>query len=375
MYENVPPPQVTERSYEDHEYEFQPMMQPKHHGSSEHQKHLKNIDIISQNDIEDLAVVTERGAYHHQENNNNNIINSVPSRPDPGVFHEQIESQFDFKNDPLNPMNYNHYENEAVEEVDPPIYVPKTTYKYENDHQRELPMRAETLPDPAMMSYKSSENYADEPSNSNYYEYDPMDFVDHNNNNDRYSEEDNSIKKPDPLDSYESPLDHPEFPHLPPFGVRETEFGPLGFDDNELDRNDRMFHHPMNAVSDRRASSGRALVFAPEFGPTEGPPGRGTLALLEQNALNSAGRFSPEFGPTGASPPAGTPNVFDEFGLEFGPTGIDLHEENHQFTRVDAPDAYKTGHSRGNYIHNKQDIEEHNGPHHLQEVHFVPISQ
>ena len=112
MYENGPPPQVTERSYEDHEYEFQPMMQPKHHGSSEHKKHLKNIDIISQNDIEDLAVVTERAAYREQ--NNNNIINSVPSRPDPGVFHEQIESQFDFKNDLLNPMNY--YENEAVED-------------------------------------------------------------------------------------------------------------------------------------------------------------------------------------------------------------------------------------------------------------------
>ena len=175
MYENVPP-QVTERSYDDHhEYEFQPM-QPKHRGGSD--QHLKNIDFISNNDIEDLAAVTERAIYqhHHQENNNNNI-NSVPSRPNPGLFHEQIESQFDFKNDPLNPMNY--YENEAVEEVDPPIYVPKTTYKYEHDHQRELPMpmRAETLPDPTMMSYKSSESYAEQP-NSNYYEYDPMDFVD-----------------------------------------------------------------------------------------------------------------------------------------------------------------------------------------------------
>ena len=163
-------------------------------------------------------------------------------------------------------------------------------------------------------------------------------------------------------------MDHPEFPHLPPFGDRETEFGTSGFDD-ELDRNDRMFNHPM-AVSDRRASSGRALVFAPEFGPTEGPPG----TPLQQNAVGAGGgRFSPEFGPTGASPLPGTPNVFDEFGLEFGPTGIDLHDENHQFTRVDAPDAYKTGHSRGNYIHNKQDIEEHNGPHHLQEVNFIPI--
>ena len=213
-----------------------------------------------------------------------------------------------------------------------------------------MPMRAETLPDPTMMSYKSSESYADQP---NYYEYDPMDFVD-----DKYSTDpaqDNSIKKPDPLDSYQSPLDHPEFPHLPPFGDRETEFGPSGFDD-ELDRNDRMFN-PM--VSDRRAAFGRALVFAPEFGPTEGPP-----------SPVVANGFSPEFGPTGASPP-GTPNVFDEFGLEFGPTGIDLHDENHQFTRVDGPDAYKTGHSRGNYIHNKQDIEEHNGPHHLQEVKFL----
>ena len=56
--------------------------------------------------------------------------------------------------------------------------------------------------------------------------------------------------------------------------------------------------------------------------------------------------------------------------MEFGPTGIELGDENHQFTHVDAPETYRTGHSRGNYLHHIRDIEEHDGPHHLQEVGF-----
>ena len=61
------------------------------------------------------------GLFHEEIENSLHVTSrpsraeNLPSRPDPGLFHEQIENQFDFKNDPLNPMNY--YENEAVEQV------------------------------------------------------------------------------------------------------------------------------------------------------------------------------------------------------------------------------------------------------------------
>ena len=126
-----------------------------------------------------------------------------------------------------------------VLQIDPPVYIPKTTYKYENDHQRELPTRPETLPDPTMMSYTKSSAYADQ---SNYLEYDPMDFVVTKNRRTEVEE-------------------YPEFPELPPFGKEE-------FGDREEDFNN--FKSPRSyAISDRR-SSGRSLHFAPEFGPTAG---------------------------------------------------------------------------------------------------------
>ena len=237
--------------------------------------------------------VTER-AYDHFDHDSTRrpFDQDIPSRPDPGRFHEEIENQFDFDTDPLNPMNY--YQNEVSDEV--PEYIPKTTYKYENDYKKELPIRPETIPDPTMMSYTTStlSAYSDEP---NYYEYDPMYFV-----------------KPSNLEPVA------KFPDLQPFDETDYEISTA--------------REPNFAISDRRAM-GRSLNLAPEFGPTTGPD---------------------------------TPNVFDNFGLEFGPTGINLQEENHQFTHVDAPDTFRSGHLRGNYIHHKRDIEEHEGPHHLQEV-------
>ena len=49
----------------------------------------------------------------------------LPRRPTPESFHETIQDQFAF----------NQYENEALTETEPPVYIPKTTYKYENDYK------------------------------------------------------------------------------------------------------------------------------------------------------------------------------------------------------------------------------------------------
>ena len=55
------------------------------------------------------------------------------------------------------PPREKFYENEAVRQVEPPLYavktvkpptyVPKTTYKYEHDYQQELPIRPEAMPE------------------------------------------------------------------------------------------------------------------------------------------------------------------------------------------------------------------------------------
>ena len=67
-----------------------------------------------------------------------------------------------------------------------------------HDHRQELPMHAETWPDTPLISYRSSERYADQ---SNYYFVDPAE---------------------------NSTLDHPKFPQIPTFGDCEMEFEPSG---------------------------------------------------------------------------------------------------------------------------------------------------
>lgn len=57
--------------------------------------------------------------------------------------------------------------------------------------------------------------------------------------------------------------------------------------------------------------------------------------------------------------------------LQFEPVDIvpnHYEMKPYQFAHHDAPHTYKAGHSRGNYQHHVKNREDHQGPHHLQEV-------
>ena len=192
----------------------------------------------------------------------------LPRRPTPESFHETIQDQFAF----------NQYENEALTETEPPVYIPKTTYKYENDYKEEMPLRPERMPE-TNYANRRYDRYSYEEKEPQYYEYNPLDFA--------------AKKTTRPA---AEPRSYKDFPELPPFEEMQNDYT-------------------------SRAGAGRALV-------------------LHAN-----------------------PKVHHH-----GPhIKKDIHK-NHQFIHVEAPHSFKSGHERGNSYHHINDIEERQGPYHLQEV-------
>ena len=158
-------------------------------------------------------------------------VPELPKRPHPEEFHERIENQLDFSNKPKSlpstPSTIEpFYEEEAVS-TPTPIYIPKTTYGYENDYQQEVPVRPEVMPEPEPIRRTRQNFYTEEPE---YYKYDPMDY-----SNKRPSQEPPSIE---------------EFPQLLPFDEIDREFSSRSLD------------MPINPNS--RMGAGRALGFSSE---------------------------------------------------------------------------------------------------------------
>ena len=85
------------------------------------------------------------------------------SKPHPGEFHQRVQNQLDFTSQPTSEP---FYEEEAVKKVtSTPVYVPRTTYKYEND----LPIRSESQgPEPEPPRQTRQSLYVSSP---NYYRY------------------------------------------------------------------------------------------------------------------------------------------------------------------------------------------------------------
>ena len=195
----------------------------------------------------------------------------LPRRPTPESFHETIQDQFQF----------NQYENEALTETEAPVYVPKTTYKYENDYKEEMPLRAERMPE-TNYANRRYDTYSYEQNEPEYYQYNPMDFA---------------AQKTRPAE----PRSYKDFPELPPFEEMQNDYT-------------------------SRAGAGRSLV-------------------LHAN-----------------------PQVHHHHHHHDGPKiQKDIHK-NHQFIHVEAPHSFKSGYERGNSYHHINDIEERQGPFHLQEV-------
>ena len=102
-------------------------------------------------------------------------VPNLPLRPNPEDFHDRIENQLDFSPS-ISTTSEPFFATEAKE---PPVYVPKTTYKYENDYQEELPVKR----------------------------YDPMEFV-----------------------TPSSRRNSEEFPELPPFEDIDRDFSEKSLD-------------------------------------------------------------------------------------------------------------------------------------------------
>ena len=243
-------------------------------------------------------------------------VPDLPQRPHPEEFHNKVEDQLDFstntpKSLPITPSTVEpFYEDEALG-TPTPVYVPKTTYKFENDYQQELPVRPEVLPDPNPVRNTRNSFYADEPD---YYRYNPMDYAE--------------PKEP-------KMISDEDFPQIQPFDEIDREFSTRSLD------------IPRSPKS--RSGSGRALGFTPE--PFYPEP-RNPEPRHPEPAFHEPRFYQPR-------------SVEPEAQLD-----ANRISEPYQFTHVDAPHTFRAGHSRGNHYHNIQDIEEHEGPHHLQEVRF-----
>ena len=135
---------ATQRYNEDYDYmedyESEPAVQkPKRPPTTPKYPVFKEEPVTSRYfDYEDDEPVAKKPIMIKREK-----VPDLPRRPTPESFHETIQDQFEFHAKP------NHYENEALTETEPPVYVPKTTYKYENDYQEELPVRPEVTPEPS----------------------------------------------------------------------------------------------------------------------------------------------------------------------------------------------------------------------------------
>ncbi len=276
------------------------------------------------------TTVRSRPKYEYVEDNHEKEVEEVTEYPKLIIKDKYIpepsgrQHPYDFSDYSRPPPKEREYENEAIEETTPPVYVPKTTYKYENDYQEELPLRSESQEshDPVRRLYNAGQSYVDQPD---YYLYDPMAFKkDHDN----YEPE---TRRSDDIE---------DFPPLPPFSIEETQFQSrsLDFDDFEDSR----------GRSSNRHYYGRALHLSPGGGER-----------FPRQALSPP----PEIGPRPGPPYGHTPI----HGEPVYPVSNSL-EPSHQFIHVDDIDTYKAGHNSGNPHHNIKNIKEHQGPHHIEEV-------